>query len=99
MSDPAPPEALCSTCRASRPVLSTSGDCIDCAGAAMSVHARSERLLAHVREHPGITVGEAARLLGISPSRIAALIEKGRLQLARDASSEHRASGRGDALS
>ncbi len=72
------PDRRCAGCGRRRPRLS-GGYCLECVGGAHEERARIDALIAHVREHPGITIGEASRILGVSPGRISELIEAGRL--------------------
>jgi len=78
MTDSRSPEQRCAGCGQPRPMLS-GGYCLMCVGGAHEERGRIDAIVDYVREHPGITVGDASRALGVSPGRISKLIEGGRL--------------------
>lgn len=84
MTDPHPTERRCAGCGQPRARLS-GGHCLECVGGAQGERSRADALIAYVREHPGITVLEASRILGVSPHRISELIDSGRLQVSAGA--------------
>lgn len=78
MTQPCPRETRCSGCGQPRTVLS-GGYCLMCVGGAHEERRSAEALIDYVRDNPGITVAAASRGLGVSPGRISALLEDGRL--------------------
>jgi len=79
MADPQSPHRRCRGCAKESERLAD-GSCLECLAGAHRDRAGRDALIAYVRDHPGITVAEAARAVGVSPARIRELIDSGRLE-------------------
>jgi hypothetical protein len=79
MPDPGVSDPRCRGCGLVHEKLAD-GYCLECLGGAHRHRAGLDALVAYVRDHPGITVGEAARAVGVTPNQIRELIEAGRLE-------------------
>ena len=78
MKDRHPSDERCLGCGDGRLRLSM-GYCLKCVGRPAEERECIAALIAHVRDHPGISVGDASRTLGMGPRRIFELIERGHL--------------------